>query len=764
MARDIKIRIDGDDSGYKRAASATDRSLDALGAKAKALGDGFSGAGRALLPLSGAITAVGAVAVKFAMDFNRSMANVATLIPGNTARVLELKTTVQDLAVATGKSTQDLSEGLYQVISAFGDTADSAKVLEINAKAAAAGVATTTDAINLTSAVTKAYGDTSAEAVQQVSDLAFQAVKLGQTSFPELAASIGRVTAMSTELSVEQEELFGVMATFTGVTGKAAEVSTQLRGVLQALQSPTDKMKTLFGELGVESGKALIEQRGLQGAIEAVVGEVKSSGGDLKDYIGSLEGQTLALSATGAMADTFTEKLGAMSDAVGATDEAFKEQTEGVNAAGFAWESFKQQVAVAAQNLGDELIPILVDAAKQMKPLGEAALDVIEKFKELPDPVKTAGVAIAVTFAAGAPAMLAMGAMANSVATLIRLYRTLAVVQVGGAAAGGLGLAGGVGVAAGVGAGVVGIGLLSADVENYIKQLEAAAEKERESARSSAAYADGLRSVIAAADPAATLISELSDAQKKAIVSAGTFDGTLGGLKLSLEQVKEGAKGATPPIRALTDAEKAHAKAIQDLSDTYTGQALAAKARDLTAAYVLAENQERLNAASTRAFAEEAMKLARGPLGPAALPERLHELWRAHVLLTNEVKSGTDAFDGLLDTLPRVEHLAQPIPPALGEAAEDSSLRVGAGNGAARRRHRVRLRRRRQRRASHRQSARPDGREADWAVDRKGHPERARVRHRQFLWPCRGRWRRPDWVRYRVHLRRQRTSGTATRA
>ena len=38
------------------------------------------------------------------------------------------------------------------------------------------------------------YGDTSAAAVAKASDLALLTVRLGQTTFPELAASIGRVT------------------------------------------------------------------------------------------------------------------------------------------------------------------------------------------------------------------------------------------------------------------------------------------------------------------------------------------------------------------------------------------------------------------------------------------------------------------------------------------------------------------------------------------------------------------------------------------
>lgn len=165
------------------------------------------------VPIAGA----GIAALKFSTDFNKSMANIATLIPGNTQRVAELKTGIQDLGIQTGKSTTDIADGVYQVISAFGDTADTLKITEINAKAAAAGMSTTTDSINLTSAVTKGYGDTSAEAVEKAADLAFEVVKLGQTSFPDLANSMGKVVPLSNQLGVSQEEMFNIFATGTGV-------------------------------------------------------------------------------------------------------------------------------------------------------------------------------------------------------------------------------------------------------------------------------------------------------------------------------------------------------------------------------------------------------------------------------------------------------------------------------------------------------------------------------------------------------------------
>jgi len=334
----VVIDIDADDKQFKAV-------LGSLGKVAAA--------GVALL--TAAVVGFGIAGVKAATDFNRGMANVASLIPGSTERVNELKSAVQDMAVKVGKSTDDLADGLYQVVSAFGDTADTVTILEISAKAATAGVASTTDAINLTSAVTKAYGDTSAEAVQKASDLALLTVRLGQTTFPELAASIGKVTPLTNELGVSQEELFATMATLTGVTGGAAEVSTQLRGAMQSLMAPTDAATAAIKAAGYEDAKAMLAKEGLAGAMKILTDAAEASGQPLQSYISSIEGQTLALALGGPQADVYTEKLAAMAEASGATDAAFAEQTEGINELGFAFEQIQQVGTTALQKLGDAI-------------------------------------------------------------------------------------------------------------------------------------------------------------------------------------------------------------------------------------------------------------------------------------------------------------------------------------------------------------------------------------------------------------------------
>ena len=396
------------------------KGLAGAGKSFAAVGQKMSAVGRSLsATVTAPLVAAGVAAFKFSNDFNAGMANVASLMPGNTARVQELGESVKQLSIDTGQSTGTMTEGLYNVVSAFGDTADTVGILGTNAQAAVAGVSSVTDAIRLTSAVTKSYGDTSAQAVQHAADLGIMAVRLGQTTFPELAASIGSVTPLTRELGVSQEELFATFATLTGVTGGAAEVSTQLRGALQALLAPTKSATALFDSLGVESGAALIEQRGLQGAIDALTAAAHATGQPLQDFIGSIEGQTLALTVAGAQSDTFKAKLSEMMGAAGATDAAFREQTEGVNAAGFAWNQFKTTASVAMIELGDAVAPIFTQVI-------EHVLKLVEWFTALSPQTQRVIAVVGALAAAIGPLLVVLGTVAGAIAALNPV--TLAIV------------------------------------------------------------------------------------------------------------------------------------------------------------------------------------------------------------------------------------------------------------------------------------------------------------------------------------------------
>lgn len=262
--------------------------------------------------------------------FEAGMSATATLLDGDKlakkARIDVLGKAVRDMAKETGASLQDLQSGLYQTVSAFGDNEETVQRLSIATKAAIGGEATTTDAINLLSAVTKGFGDTSAEASQKAMDLAFQTVKLGQTEFPALAASMGRVIPTAATLKVKQEELFGAYATLTGVTGTASEVTTQLRGVLGELLDPSDKMRAALTKLGYANGKSILEARGLGGALADLKKAVGGNDLAFAKMFGVMEAKTAVLALTGNQSEILAEKTAAMYKSAGAAEAAYKEQ------------------------------------------------------------------------------------------------------------------------------------------------------------------------------------------------------------------------------------------------------------------------------------------------------------------------------------------------------------------------------------------------------------------------------------------------------
>ena len=337
---------------------------------------GLAAIGTAAVAATAAVVSLGVDAVKSASAFEQQMANVATLLDGTkeqvSSRIGELGDDVLAVSNKTGVATDELTDGLYQIISAVGDSEDAITQMELAAKAAKAGGAETTDAINLLTAVTKGYNDTSGEAFQKASDLAFETVKLGQTSFPELASSIGKVIPLASALGVEQEELFGSFAALTGVTGSTAEVSTQMKAVMSGLMQPTQQMTDALNALGYANADAALESLGFNGLLQSL----KSTMGDdvqaTAKLFSSVEAQTAILALAGAQSEDLTNKTLAMYDAQNATDKAFEAQTDTL-------ENTIQVIKNLGKNfltsIGRKILPVVKSVAEQLLPAIETGLD-----------------------------------------------------------------------------------------------------------------------------------------------------------------------------------------------------------------------------------------------------------------------------------------------------------------------------------------------------------------------------------------------------
>lgn len=292
-----------------------------------------------------------------AMEFEDQMADVGTLLDGDVKQKLgNYSEQVKETAIATGLSTEQLNRGLYETISALGESADTYDIFQKAAENARGGNADVQNVVKFLSATMKGYGDVSAETAEKVSDLGFQTVKLGQTSFPELAQNMGDVVPLAGSMGANMESVFGAMATLTGVTGDTAKVSTQLRGVFTALTKPTADMKEVISGLGYESGAAMIQAKGFQGTLNLLKKVTGGSTEQLSKMFGRVEALNAVIALTGAQSENFTTKTEAMHNAVGASNEAFKDKVKTSKA---LRERFGQLINVLKINFGNKVLPYI---------------------------------------------------------------------------------------------------------------------------------------------------------------------------------------------------------------------------------------------------------------------------------------------------------------------------------------------------------------------------------------------------------------------
>lgn len=359
-----------------RAVNKLNRKLKVTTLNLRTMRSGLDKVHRATRIAAAGFAALGGISVRNAIELNEGMANVSTLLSGGIEQVQGLKREVQDLSVETGKGTDDMAEGLYEVVSALGENVRNMGQLRIASRAAVAGRSSTLGAVKLLAAVTKGYGDTSEGAMKKVSDLAFQTVRLGQTTFPELAASMGRVIPLAAAMNTSQEELFATMATATGVTGDTSEVATQVASVYSAMLKPTgalneavDKINKSNKDYNFESGAAMMKTLGFRKTLILLNGAVDGNEGKLAKLLKRKEALVIALALLGGQSDVYKQKLDEMGDVVGSTDEAYRRQTEGINKQGHEWEKTKQRMTVFSQRLGNKLLPVLDRLLDKLEPV-----------------------------------------------------------------------------------------------------------------------------------------------------------------------------------------------------------------------------------------------------------------------------------------------------------------------------------------------------------------------------------------------------------
>lgn len=431
--------LDLNTDGFKKGFASAMKDMQVFNNETATFEDKLNGVGSAMTKTGSTLTksftvplvGAGAGALKLASDFETGMKKVQTIADTSVMSMDSISQGVIDLSGNVNVSTDELSEGLYEILSATGDTSNALSYLEISAKLAKGGFTDVRSAVDGATTVLNAYGLQGEEAFQKVADIMMVTQNVGKTTVGELAGSMAQVIPTAAAMGVEFDQVGASLAAMTAQGTPTAQATTMLN--------------SLFAELGKSGTQANIALEkavedtqyagmGFQDMIAAGVPlneilqilrtSAEDNGLSLLDMFGSIEAGKASLQLTGEGADIFTKSLDQIGQSAGVTQKAF----ETMNSS--SGEQFKDLLNTL-KNIGIEfgliLLPVVLDFAKGIK-------DMLQKLKDLDSNTKKQIIMIASVVAAVGPLLMIGGKLLSGVSNIITITKTLGLTLSGLAA------------------------------------------------------------------------------------------------------------------------------------------------------------------------------------------------------------------------------------------------------------------------------------------------------------------------------------------
>lgn len=260
------------------------------------------------------------------------------------------------------------------------------------------------------------------------------------------------------ELVAMRDEL---AATVEGWDQMAESNKAQAQALGENLEYARQELEQVKQQYGANSQEAMeygqqVEQLAEQhAAVSGSTKDTKSALADLKAQykelegvsedqltmmsimFGSVEGLGGVLALTGNQAASFAEQLTQMEKAQGATDEAFQSFMDANPA--FAFEQLKATMALLSVELGQALLPNLIEMARAIIPVVQSAIEWVKNNQELIGTILTVVGSIGLFLATAGPIILALAGISSAITSVSVIAPLLAAAFV--ALAGPVGIA-----------------------------------------------------------------------------------------------------------------------------------------------------------------------------------------------------------------------------------------------------------------------------------------------------------------------------------
>lgn len=252
--------------------------IKAMGESLKETGAKVEGVGKKFMPVSGAVTALGAAAVKTTADFDKSMSNVSA-ISGATGKDLEaLRSKAREMGAQTKFSASESADAMSYMAMAGWKTSDMLNGISgVMNLAAASGedLATTSDI--LTDGLT-AFG-LSAKDSSRMADVMAAASSNANTNVSLLGESYKYCASTAGAMGYSLEDVTESLGLMANAGVKGSQAGTSLKTAMINLAKPTAQMKKAMDQYGI----SITNSDGSMKSWDQVVANLRSSLGGLSE-------------------------------------------------------------------------------------------------------------------------------------------------------------------------------------------------------------------------------------------------------------------------------------------------------------------------------------------------------------------------------------------------------------------------------------------------------------------------------------------------
>lgn len=307
--------------------------------------------------------------------FESSFAQVETIMDTTQMSVDDMRDSIRALSTETGVSAAELSETVYNAISATGDTAHAVDLVADATKLATAGFTDTDSALSVLTTTMNAY-HMSAEEAAAISDSLIMTQNLGVTTIDALSGSMGKAIATASAYNVDLHNLESAYISLTKSGISTEESTTYLSSMLKELGDSGSQVGKILQEQTGKSFGQLMEDGMSLGQVMGIL--MDSANGDaeaLMNLWGSAEAGKAANAIVSQGLEEFDENLQKVANSAGTTQAAYETMADTME---HKVALIKAQAQDMAISLYDAASPILSGLAD----FGLAALQGLQRVFE----------------------------------------------------------------------------------------------------------------------------------------------------------------------------------------------------------------------------------------------------------------------------------------------------------------------------------------------------------------------------------------------